>query len=146
MSKQRLPAVEGLFTMDSENPSLIGGRKRTNGSFYFPKELSGNDPASSLDQDREDILLSQSGKVWSYTSAGYPPALPYVITSEPFEPFVIAAVHLEKEDLVVCGQMMPGVDLEDMEIGMEVKLALDTLYEDEHNQYIVWKWELAGQG
>ena len=141
MVKNRLPAVDGMFTMDFDNPSLIGGKALTTGSFYFPKDLGGNDPASVNDERREEVLLSSAGKVWSYTSADYPPALPFLINSEPFEPFVIAAVHLEKENLVICGQMMPGIQISDMNVGMEVKLVLDVLYEDEDNEYIVWKWE-----
>ena len=132
--------------MDRDNPALIGARGHSQGSYYFPKQLGGNDPKCVLDKDREEVLLSRMGKVWSYTTAGYPPALPYVITTEPFQPFVIAAVHLEKENLVVCGQMMPGVKINDMRIGLEVKLALDTLYEDDHNEYIVWKWDPVGEG
>jgi len=127
--------------MDPTAPSLIGGKGRTSGSYYFPKNLGGNDPACIQDDDREEILLSRFGKVWSYTSADYPPALPYIITEEPFRPFVIAAVHLEKEEMVICGQMMPGVEVADMDVGMEVELTLDVLYEDDQNQYMVWKWD-----
>ena len=141
MVKNRVPAVEGMFTLDSDNPALIGGKALTTGSFYFPKDLGGNDPASINDNTREEVLLSPVGKVWSYTSADYPPALPYVINSEPFEPFVIAAVHLQNENLVICGQMMPGIEISDMDVGMDVKLALDVLYEDDDNEYMVWKWE-----
>ena len=60
----------------------------------------------------------------------------------PFEPFVISAVELEKENIVVCGQMMPGIDVGDINVGTKVKLALDVLYEDEENEHIVWKWDL----
>ena len=42
MSKNRIPAVDGMFTMDFENPQLIGGRSKSTGSYYFPKDLSGS--------------------------------------------------------------------------------------------------------
>ena len=140
MAKKRVPAVEGMFTMDDE-PRLIGGRGRSQGSYFFPKQMGGNDPACVDDDGRDEVLLSNVGKVWSYTTASYPPALPFVITTEPFEPFVIAAVHLETENLVVCGQMMPGIMVDDMSVGMDVELTLDTLYEDDEHDYIVWKWQ-----
>ena len=143
MAKNRVPAVEGMFTMDEETPHLIGGRGRTRESYFFPKDMAGGDPACVADDDREEVLLSRVGKVWSFTTSSYPPPLPYVVTTEPFEPLVIAAVHLEHENLVVCGQMMPGISVDDMEVGMDVELRIDTLFEDDENEYVVWKWDLA---
>lgn len=138
--KTRVPAVEGLFTMDEE-PRLIGGRGRTQGSYYFPKNMAGNDPANWADDDREEVLLSRTGKVWSFTASGYPPPPPYIVKSEPYEPFVLAAVELDDQSLVVLGQMMPGTSVDDMSVGMRVELTLDVLYEDDENEYMVWKWK-----
>ena len=45
MSKNLVPAVDGMFTMDFDNPQL-GGRDKVTGSYYFPKDLSGSDPYS----------------------------------------------------------------------------------------------------
>jgi|TARA_Y100000591_G_C21568814_1_gene562338 uncharacterized OB-fold protein len=146
MGKKKVPAVEGMFTMDAANPTLIGGKSRSSGSYYFPKDLAGNDPEAASNESREEVVLSREGKVWSYTSADYPPALPYIITEEPFKPFVIAAVELEKEGMVICGQMMPGIQISDMEVGMNVQVALDVLYEDGEYQYMVWKWEPVRKG
>ncbi len=146
MGKKKVPAVEGMFTMDAANPTLIGGKSRSSGSYYFPKDLAGNDPEAASNESREEVVLSREGKVWSYTSADYPPALPYIITEEPFKPFVIAAVELEKERMVICGQMMPGIQIRDMEVGMNVQVALDVLYEDGEYQYMVWKWEPVRKG
>lgn len=143
MAKNRVPAVEGMFTMDETTPHLIGGKGRTRGSYFFPKDMAGGDPACVADGDREEVLLSRFGKVWSFTTSSYPPPLPYVVTTEPFEALVIAAVHLEPENLVICGQMMPGISIDDMEVGMEVELRIDTLFEDDDNEYMVWKWDLA---
>ncbi len=103
MGKKKVPAVEGMFTIDPASPALIGGRSKTSGSYYFPMDLAGNDPEAAPNEDREEVALTRHGKVWSYTSADYPPALPYLITEEPFKPFVIAAVELEKESMVICG-------------------------------------------
>ena len=146
MGKKKVPAVEGMFTMDPATPTLIGGKSRSSGSYYFPKDLAGNDPEATSNESREEVVLSREGKVWSYTSADYPPALPYIITEEPFKPFVIAAVELEMEGMVICGQMMPGIQISDMEVGMNVQVALDVLYEDGEYQYMVWKWEPFRRG
>jgi hypothetical protein len=33
-----------------------------------------------------------------------------------------------------------GVTVEDLAVGTEVEIVLDTLYEDDENEYLVWKW------
>jgi uncharacterized OB-fold protein len=141
MAKQRVAAVEGLFTMDPADPRLIGG-KAPNGSVFFPKEGGGTDPHSPAGAV-DEVLLSNRGKVWSYTNSAYPPPAPFMKTTEPYVPVVIAAVELEAEKMVVLGQVVPGVTTADLSVGMEMQLVLDTLYEDDEHEYVVWKWKPA---
>ncbi len=135
--------MDGLFTMDEQEPHLIGGVGKARKSYFFPKDLAGKDPYCVDEAEFDEVLLSRKGKVWSYTSAGYAPPPPYKAVKDPWEPFVLAGVELEKEKLVVLGQMAGDVKLEDMSIGMAVELTLDVLYEDEENEYLVWKWKPA---
>src|SRR5664280_2538329 len=58
--------------------------------------------------------------------------------------FAIAAVELAAEQMVVMGQMVPGVDVDSLSVGSEVELVLDTLYEDDEHEYVVWKWRPVG--
>ena len=55
-------------------------------------------------------------------------------------PFAICAVELAAEQMVVMGQVVPGVDVDELTVGDEVELVLDTLYEDDEHEYMVWKW------
>ena len=41
------------------------------------------------------------------------------------------------------GQVVPGVDVDDLSVGTEVELVVDVLYEDDDNEYLVWKWRPA---
>jgi uncharacterized OB-fold protein len=69
------------------------------------------------------------------------------VAADPYVPFAIAAVELAAEQMVVMGQVVPGVDVDDLHVGDEVELVLDTLYEDDEHEYVVWKWRpLAGAG
>jgi uncharacterized OB-fold protein len=138
-----VPAVEGLFTMDTDQPHLIGARGTSQESYFFPKDLAGSDPGCRGD-DLEEVLLSRTGTVWSFTTSHYPPPEPYLIQTEPYEPFVLAAVELDEQSLVVLGQMVPGTTLEEMAVGMRVELALDVLYSDDEHDYMVWKWQPEG--
>ncbi|MEE9415308.1 MAG: OB-fold domain-containing protein [Acidimicrobiales bacterium] len=140
MGKTQVPAVEGLFTMGDE-PRLIGGKGKSRDSYFFPKNMGGSDPSCLGDDEREEVLLSRTGTIWSYTTSSYPPPLPYIVTTEPFEPIVIGAVELDDEKMVVLGQMATGVAIDDMSIGMRVQLILDVLNEDDEHQFMVWKWE-----
>jgi uncharacterized OB-fold protein len=139
MAKQRVPAVEGLFTMDADDPHLIGGRS-SNGSYFFPKDLGGTDPYSDGGA-LEEVQLSNRGTVWSYTNSAYPPPAPFVITTDPFVPVVVAAVELDAEKMVVLGQVVSGITVDDLHVGMPVEMVLDTLYEDDDREYVVWKWK-----
>jgi len=81
---------------------------------------------------------------------GYQPPEPYV-AADPYVPFALCAVELAAEQMVVMGQVVPGVGVADLSVGAEVELVLDTLYEDEEHEYLVWKWRpvvatTSGQG
>lgn len=140
MSRTRVPAVEGWFTLDDE-PRLLGTRCTDSGTYYFPPETTMSRAPGYADSTLEQVELSRRGTIWSFTNAGYQPPEPYIPTSEPYEPFAIAAVELAAEQIVVLGQVVSGVGVEDLRIGMEMELVLETLYSDEENDYVVWKWK-----
>jgi len=145
VSKTRVPAVEGMFTMGAE-PHLIGGKVPGRDTYFFPKHVAGGDPAVAGAYDLEEVLLSRTGKVWSYTSSDYPPPPPFVAATDPYVPITVAAVELEKEQMVILGQCVAGVTPDDLSIGTEVELVIDTLYEDDDNEYMVWKWKPVAMG
>ena len=66
------------------------------------------------------------------------------MAADPYAPFSIAAVELAAEQMVVMGQVVPGVGVNQLSVGDEVELVLDTLYEDDEHEYVVWKWRPVG--
>jgi uncharacterized OB-fold protein len=66
--------------------------------------------------------------------------------TDPYVPFALAAVLLEKEQLVVMGQVVAGVGVADLQVGMAMTLVADTLYEDDENEYVMWKWQPVAGG
>jgi uncharacterized OB-fold protein len=139
MSKTRTPAIEGWFTLDPAAPALIGTRCGGCGTYFFPKETIVCRNPRCFSTELEEVELSRRGRVWSFTNNCYAPPEPYV-SPDPFEPYAIAAVELELGKMVVLGQVADGIQVEQLEAGLEVELVLDTLYEDEDNEYLVWKW------
>lgn len=141
-TKTRVPAIEGWFSTDGA-PHLIGSQCRTCGTRFFPRRAMACADPSCRGSEFDDVALSRTGKVWSYTANRYQPPPPFVPTTDPFEPYLIAAVELDDEKIVVMGQVVPGVAIEDLSVGMEMELAVDALYEDDDHEYLVWKWQPA---
>ena len=56
--------------------------------------------------------LSRRGRLWSYTDNRYQPPAAVRLAQDPFEPYAVAAVELEREKMVVLGQVVPGVGRE----------------------------------
>lgn len=144
MAPTRAAAIEGWFTLD-DPPHLIGTRCTASGTYFFPPEHTMSRAPGYADSTLETVELSRTGRLWSFTNAGYQPPPPYVPVTDPHEPFCIAAVELDAERLVVLGQVIGGVSVEDLEIGMEMELVVDTLFVEHPDdgdavEQVVWKW------
>lgn len=85
------------------------------------------------------MSLSRTGKIWSYTNACYQPPAPYP-AGDPFTPFAIAAVELDIERMIVLGQVVAGIDMNQLRVGQEVEVVTEPLYEDDECEYLIWKW------
>ena len=144
MTRKREPAIAGWFTMDAEQPHLLGSRCTACGTYFFPRQTSFCRNPDCAGTAFEDVELSSSGRIWSYTNACYQPPEPYV-SPGPFVPFAIAAVELEREKMIVLGQVVTGVGVEALEIGMPMELVLETLYADGDTDRMIWKWKPAGR-
>ena len=42
---------------------------------------------------------------------------------------------------MVLGQLAAGIDPETLELGMEMELVLETLFEDAQAEHVIWKWK-----
>ncbi len=132
-------ALEGWHTMDRNTPQLLGSRCSACGTCYFPAQSTYCRNPACDSSDFEQIPLSRTGKIWSYTNACYQPPEPFV-APDPFVPFAIAAVELEAEAMIVLGQVVKGIDVEDLKVGMPVELVLEPLYSDADGDALTWKW------
>lgn len=137
--KPLAPAIEGWHTM-GDQPHLIGTRCTACGTYFFPKQSHYCKNPDCDSTDFEEVQLSRTGTVWSYTNACYEPPAPFV-APQPFEPYAIAAVQLEAEQMVVLGQVVTGVDTEQLSVGMPVELVLEPLHETDDDIKVTWKWK-----
>jgi uncharacterized OB-fold protein len=134
-TKQVLPAIEGWFTTGDE-PTLLGSKCAACGSYVFPRATLACPNPDCAGSEFDEVPLSRTGRVWSFTTNHYAPPAPYM-SPDPFRPYTVAAVELTDKRMVVLGQVVDGAELS---VGAEVELVTDTLYEDDEATYVVWKW------
>lgn len=141
MTKTQVPAIDGWFVAGDE-PRLLGLRDPASGTYFFPRERAVSRPPQAdlgPDAELEEVELSTTGTLWSYTTNHYQPPEPYV-SPDPFVPYTVAAVELRDEQLVILGQLAAGVDPADLRVGMEMRLVVEALSEDDEHEYLIWKW------
>jgi len=141
--RAQLPAIEGWYTMDARAPHLLGSQCVKCNTYYFPKQ---SHYCRNPDCDSEEFVevpLSRTGKIWSYTNACYQPPEPY-IAADPYVPYAIAAVELAKEKMIVLGQVVEGIPVEQLKVGMDVELVLEKLHAEGDVDKVTWKWKPAG--
>lgn len=149
MPRTQVAAIDGWFTLDDE-PHLIGTKCSESGTYFFPPETTMSRAPGHASSDLEPVELSRTGTLWSYTNAGYKPPDPYIPTTDPYEPFFIAAVQLDAEKMVVLGQCVAGVRAEDLTVGTEMELVLDVLFTETDTEtqsdtdHMIWKWQPIG--
>lgn len=137
--KPLVPAIEGWHTMEAK-PHLIGTQCEDCGTFFFPKQNHFCKNPDCESTDFREVELSRTGHIWSYTNACYKPPAPFV-AKEPFEPYAIAAVQLEDEKMVVLGQVVEGLSVADLKVGMPMELVLEELHETDEDVKVTWKWQ-----
>jgi len=138
-SKPRVAALEGWHTMEPQ-PHLIGTQCEACGTYFFPRQSDYCRNPNCDSTDFREVQLSRTGRIWSYTNACYKPPAPFV-AAEPFVPYAIAAVELEKERMVVLGQVIEGLTVADLKVGMPMELVLEALHETDTDIKVTWKWQ-----
>jgi len=140
MATSTVPAVEGWFTTGDE-PHLLGTRCSTCGTVFFPAATGFCRNPACRGRELLPTELSRTGTVWSYTDAQYQPPPPYIPRAEAHEPFAIAAVELAEEQIVILGQVADGFGVDDLSVGTPVELVVETLYELDGVDHLIYRWK-----
>lgn len=144
MSVTTEPAIDGWFTAEPE-PALLGTRCAECGTVFFPPVEGLCRNPGCFARDLQPHRLSNRGRIWSYTDARYQPPAPYVSPHADYRPFCLAAVELEAEAMIVLGQVVDGIGVDDLAVGQPVRLVIDTLFTETTEagevRRTVWKWE-----
>ncbi len=134
---KRVLLGEGLFTTDLGDGNLIATHCRSCGDYFFPRTFTCHNPHCET-KDVEDVTLSRTGRVSTYSAMSYPPPPPYVAPAE-YQPIPVVAVEMP-EGINIIG-MMDDCAPKDVSIGMEVKTVVCVLYTNEKGEELVgWKF------
>jgi hypothetical protein len=109
-----VPAVDGWFTIDDE-PRLLGTRCTSCGTVFFPRASGFCRNPDCRGREFDEVRLSRTGTVWSYTDAQYQPPPPYIPAD--------------------------GYGVDDLSVGATVELVVETLYELEGVPHLMYRWK-----
>lgn len=135
---KKIPVREGLFVISTsagEEPYLIGGKCASCGEILFPSsEICPNCQSEKVSQ----IKLSRRGKVFSCTVVMQQPR-PYYKGPVPY-----GIGFVELPEGVRVETLFTGCDPDTIEVGMDVELVIEKLYDDnDGNEFITYKFRPA---
>lgn len=139
----KVPIEQGLWAepeTPQERPQLIGGRCTICGETYFPPKKKGwclRCHKKSL----VEVKLSRTGKIASFTIVEQAPAGGFYKGPVPY-----AFGFVDLTDQVRLKSLY-GNDLAKLQVGLEVELVIETLYEDEQgNEVTTFKFQPVATG
>ena len=133
-AKKTIPVMENMWRETEDGVHLVGTLCKDCGEVFFPrKEVPFCSHCHS--ENLEEILLSKTGIVHSYTTVYNPPAGGFYKGSVPFN-YIIAEFP---EGVYVQGHYI-GVGPDEIKIGDRVKTVVDVLAETEDEIMTTYKF------
>lgn len=120
-----VPFAEGLFELAEGEPRLVGAQCHGCQTVYFPQTVFCCNPECRSKQVVR-ILLPPCGMLHSFTIQRYRP--PPLFRMDDWSPYAIGLVDLG-EGLQVMA-MLAGIALDEIRIGMALRLVFEPLYTD----------------
>ena len=120
-----VPFAEGLFELAEGEPRLVGARCNGCQTVYFPQTVFCCNPECRSKQVVR-ILLPPCGMLHSFTIQRYRP--PPLFRMDDWSPYAIGLIDLGDGLHVMA--MLSGSGLDEIRIGMVLRLVLEPLYTD----------------
>ena len=137
-SPELVSALPGYFQTEPE-PCLLGTHCSQCRNYFFPPLVAGcANPGCDAGQ-LEPVPLSRRGQLWSLTTNHYPAPAPF-LAEDPFEPYTIVAVELEREKLVVLGRLAASADPQGLKLGDLMELGCALLSRAQDSPQWIWEW------
>jgi uncharacterized OB-fold protein len=137
--RKQIPMAADLLRLtDSvkQKGQLIGTMCNSCGETFFGKKTICENCQSA---DLKEHILSNKGKLWSFTVVHFPPPPPYK-SPNPFVPYGGGWVELSDGILII--SLLTENDPTKLSTGMELEMIVDKLYEDEAgNDIMIYKFK-----
>ena len=143
-TKKQIPVDSELFSWPSDDPRLIAARCKSCGYCSFPKIFICGNP-DCKDKRMEDILLSKTGVLRSWTTQYYPPPEPFM-ADKPYTPYALGLLEFP-EGIQVAGIITGYTDTDkELSIGIKMEVISDRIYTAENGDEIIgWKFRPVKQ-
>jgi uncharacterized OB-fold protein len=133
------PLAEGMYRLVDGEPRLLGGRRKSDGKYAFPRPV-GADAALY-----DPVDLASEGRLWSFTVQRFCPKTPYAGDPKTFRPYAVGYVELP-DQIIVEGHIVTD-DFSALRIGEAMRLTLVPFSADpDGTQVMVYGFEAAGAG
>ena len=132
-AKIQLAVKEGLWNTPlspNEKPQLIGSRCFACGEVFFPKREN-KICTNCQSRDLEEIKLSRTGKVYSFTVVMQRPPKYYR------GPVPFAEGFVELPEGVRVETQFTDCDFNDLKVGMDVEMVIEILHKDDDGKEVV---------
>lgn len=114
-----------------ENVRLMGSKCSNCGEVFFGKAIACQNCQC---EEIEDTPLSDEGTLYTYTLIRSEPPGGYK-GPKPFEPFVVGLVELPEGIRILAP--LTGVGLDDVKIGMRLRLSIEEFYKDDMGKKVL---------
>lgn len=131
-----VPITDGLFEWPSEDPRLLGSECPSCEHVSFPESSVCGNPDCGYTDSVDSTQLSDTGTLYSYTIQTVDHKEPYAYHSIPF---AIGAIELPEGINIISKLTTTNTDI--LEIGMDMTLSIDTLYEEDGTEYMTYYFE-----
>ncbi len=131
-AQTRKPVAEGLFTWPSDDPQLLGSKCPDCAEVTFPSQTGC--PACSASRC-EQVGLSRSGTLWTWTVQNFPPPHPYLGDAREFVPFGVG--YIELAEGVRVESRLTENDADKLAIGMQMNLVIEAFGTDADRNELV---------
>jgi uncharacterized OB-fold protein len=129
----KVPIQKGLFEEANGGPALIGSKCRACGQVLFPPRPF---CLNCMSPEVESIRLKRDGKLYTFTTVYMP--------SEHFpSPYAVGWIELP-EDIRVFSQIR-GWQEQPLKIGMNMRLYIETLWQDQDREVIGFVFRPVGE-
>lgn len=129
MKRQKSSFREGLFTQDAGGAVLLANRCAVCGQIFFPRS---DRCFNCHNQDMAAVLLRGTCSLYTFTIVNMP-------TEHYKPPYAIGWVEFA-EGVRVFGQIK-GWEKQSLKIGMNMKLVIDTLWQEDDKEIIGYKFK-----